>query len=146
MCVYYFNLIKIYPYLACYFKFGPMRMVIYQTVLRGREVQPYQFHLRKVAALVSHSHPPRILIFCQSRSAALPQKKVETPIGSQAFYEIKTKIRISFYKKVLNLIKIKICSCLCSRNYGTINHDYPDSIGWQYILAPCTHGIQMPAK
>ena len=36
--------------------------------------------------------------------AALPQNRVETPSGSQTNYEIKTKIRIHFYKIILRKV------------------------------------------
>ena len=58
--------------------------------------------LREVAALFSPSNPPGDLRAANvTTRAALPQKRVEMPIGSQTNYEIKTKIRIHFYKITL---------------------------------------------
>ena len=60
-----------------------------------------------MTALLRPSQPPRerdVLHFRRAR-AALPQIRVETLIGSQANYEIKTKIAIYLYKIMISYEK-----------------------------------------
>ena len=60
-----------------------------------------------MAALLRPSHPPgeNVGLHFRSARAALPQIRVETLIGSQANYEIKIKITISFYKIMISYEK-----------------------------------------
>ena len=60
-----------------------------------------------MAARVSPSHPPGETMGLHFRPAraALPQIRVETLIGSQGNFEIKTKLTIYFYKIMISYEK-----------------------------------------